>query len=84
MDFKRKLKKVAELTILTKNTIMEHIKLPSEIENLYKNKKISSNEARELINNWSKLSKSERKKHLGKSSTVPSKTNLFKKILDFF
>jgi hypothetical protein len=81
LDFKRKLKKVSELTIFTKNIIMEHIKLPSEIENLYKKEEISLLEARELIRNWKKLSETEQKKHLLLNS---KETNIFKRILDFF
>ena len=75
------MKRVTELTIFTKNPIMEHIKLPSEIENLYKNQEISLLEARELIGNWKKLSETEQKKHLLLNS---KETNIFKRILDFF
>ena len=60
---------------------MEHIKLPSEIDNLYKNQEISLSQARELIGNWKKLSESEQKKHLLLSS---KETNIFKRLLDFF
>ena len=60
---------------------MEHIKLPSEIENLYKNQEISLLEARELIGKWKKLSETEQKKHLLLSS---KETNIFKRILNFF
>ena len=81
MDFKRKLKKVSELTIFTKNIIMEHIKLPSEIDNLYKNQEISLSQARELIGNWKKLSESEQKKHL---LLISKETNIFKRLLDYF
>ena len=35
---------------------MEHIKLPSEIENLYKKEEISSSKARELIGKWKRSS----------------------------
>jgi hypothetical protein len=81
LDSRRKLKRVSELTIFTKNIIMEHIKLPSEIENLYKNQEISLYEARELIGKWKKLSKTEQKKHLLLSS---KETNIFKRLLDNF
>ena len=60
---------------------MEQIKLPSEIENLYKNKEISSSEARELIGKWKKLSEKEQKKILLLNS---KETNIFKRLLDFF
>ena len=60
---------------------MEHIKLPSEIENLYKKEEISSSEARELIDNWNKLTEKEQKKQLLLNS---KETNLFKRLLDFF
>jgi hypothetical protein len=53
--------KVSELTIFTENPIMEHIKLPSEIEKLYKNQEISLLESRELIGKWKKLSETEKK-----------------------
>jgi len=74
-------KRVSELTIFTENPIMEQIKLPSEIENLYKNEEISLLEARELIRNWKKLSETEQKKHLLLNS---KETNIFKRILNFF
>jgi hypothetical protein len=60
---------------------MKNIKLPSEIESLYKNKEISSSEARELIGKWKRLSEKEQKEHLLLSS---KETNIFKRILDFF
>ena len=60
---------------------MEHIKLPNEIENLYKSEEISSSEARELIGKWKRLSEKEQKKILLLSS---KETNIFKRILDFF
>ena len=75
------MKRVSELTIFTENPIMEQIKLPSEIENLYKNEEISLLEARELIRNWKKLSETEQKKHLLLNS---KETNIFKRILNFF
>ena len=75
------MKRVSELTIFTENPIMEQIKLPSEIENLYKKEEISLLEARELIRNWKKLSETEQKKILLLNS---KETNLFKRILDFF
>jgi hypothetical protein len=81
LDSKLKSKRVSELTIFSKNAIMEHIKLPSEIENLYKKEEISLLEARELIRNWKKLSETEQKKHLLLNS---KETNIFKRILDFF
>jgi hypothetical protein len=74
-------KRVSELNIFTENPIMEQIKLPSEIENLYKNKEISSSEARELIDKWNKLTEKEQKKIIQLNS---KETNIFKKILDFF
>jgi hypothetical protein len=60
---------------------MKNIKLPSEIDFLYKNKKISLLEARELIGKWKKLSETEQKKHLLLSS---KETNIFKRLLDYF
>jgi hypothetical protein len=60
---------------------MEHIKLPSEIENLYKKEEISSSEARELIGKWKNLTESEQKKHL---LLISKETNIFKRILDYF
>jgi hypothetical protein len=74
-------KRVSELTIFTENPIMKQIKLPSEIENLYKNEEISSSEARELIGKWKKLSEKEQKKILLLNS---KETNIFKRILDYF
>jgi hypothetical protein len=73
--------KVSELTIFTENPIMEHIKLPSEIEKLYKNQEISLLESRELIGKWKKLSETQQKEHLLLNS---KETNIFKKILDYF
>ena len=60
---------------------MEHIKLPSEIENLYKKEEISSSKARELIGKWKRLSEKEQKKHLLLNS---KETNLFKRLLSYF
>jgi hypothetical protein len=74
-------KRVSELTIFTENPIMEHIKLPSEIENLYKNQEISSSEARELTGKWKRLSEKEQKEHLLQNS---KERNIFKRLLDFF
>ena len=75
------MKRVSELTIFTENPIMEHIKLPSEIENLYKSEEISSSEARELIGKWKRLSEKEQKKILLLSS---KETNIFKRLLSYF
>jgi hypothetical protein len=60
---------------------MDHIRLPSEIESLYKKEEISLLEARELIGKWKKLSESEKKEHLLLNS---KETNIFKRLLDFF
>ena len=60
---------------------MEQIKLPSEIESLYKNEEISSSEARELIGKWKRLSEKEQKKILLLSS---KETNIFKRLLSYF
>jgi hypothetical protein len=58
---------------------MKQIKLPSEIDILYKNQKISLLEARELIGKWKKLSETEQKKHLLLNS---KETNIFKRIFN--
>ena len=76
-----KVKRISELTIFTENPIMEHIKLPSEIENLYKNQQISLLEARELMGKWKRLSEKEQKNILLLNS---KERNIFKRILDFF
>ena len=60
---------------------MKQIKLPSEIENLYKNEEISSSEARELMGNWKRLSEKEQKKILLLNS---KERNIFKRLLSYF
>jgi hypothetical protein len=60
---------------------MRHIKLPSEIEKLYKKEEISLLQAKELIGKWKNLSETEQKKHLLLSS---KETNIFKRLLDYF
>ena len=60
---------------------MKQIKLPSEIENLYKKEEISLLEARELIGNWKRLSEKEQKKILLLNS---KETNIFKRLLSYF
>ena len=75
------MKRVSEFTIFTENPIMKQIKLPSEIENLYKNEEISSSEARELMGNWKRLSEKEQKKILLLNS---KERNIFKRLLSYF
>jgi hypothetical protein len=59
---------------------MKQIKLPSEIENLCKNKEISSSEAKELMGKWKRLSEKEQKKILLLNS---KETNIFKRLLSY-
>jgi hypothetical protein len=60
---------------------MKNIKLPSEIEKLYKKEEISLSEAKELMGKWKRLSEKEQKEHLLQNS---KETNIFKRLLSYF